>query len=305
MAASHGPDGADGNGNGNGDGDGLKIINASFFGMGTKSMAHAYTILGYKTQHAHFQPVLETPWDLLEAAAEATWPSQPGARAPPHTRADWDALWGNAYEAVTDLAGPFAPQLIAAYPGARVVLVQRPFEAWWPSFRAGVRESRALLADDEPHAAATSSAFPGGAPRRPRRPVHATRKLLLGFLGVASREDLDEACARRAYDAYFARVRALVPDPGRLLVYRLGHDGWAPLCAFLGVDVPDAPFPRAADDDDALTPETRDVERRCLLGTVKATGPWILGAASVGFAWWSFRRKLAFKLDLNLANLAM
>ena len=34
------------------------------------------------------------------------------------------------------------------------------------------------------------------------------------------------------------------PDPGRLLVYEVGS-GWEPLCAFLGVPVPDEPFPRS------------------------------------------------------------
>ena len=35
----------------------------------------------------------------------------------------------------------------------------------------------------------------------------------------------------------------LVPRPARLLEFRLAG-GWAPLCAFLGKDVPDVPFPR-------------------------------------------------------------
>jgi Sulfotransferase domain len=34
-----------------------------------------------------------------------------------------------------------------------------------------------------------------------------------------------------------------------LLVFTIG-DGWAPLCGFLGVPVPDAPFPRLNDGDD-------------------------------------------------------
>jgi hypothetical protein len=41
---------------------------------------------------------------------------------------DWDALWGDEYDAVTDLASPFALELIEAYPDAKVVLVQRDFD---------------------------------------------------------------------------------------------------------------------------------------------------------------------------------
>jgi hypothetical protein len=45
--------------------------------------------------------------------------------------------------------------------------------------------------------------------------------------------------------AYFHRhnqaVKAAIPAE-RLLVYEAGQ-GWAPLCTFLGVPIPDAPYP--------------------------------------------------------------
>ena len=54
----------------------------------------------------------------------------------------------------------------------------------------------------------------------------------------------DEAATKRAYRAYYQEVRDLVPEGPRRLEYRLG-DGWAPLCRFLGKDVPkDTPFPQ-------------------------------------------------------------
>ncbi|CAI6013965.1 unnamed protein product, partial [Clonostachys chloroleuca] len=74
---------------------GIKIINASLFRMGTKSMAEAYTILGYRTHHAIDDPVT-VPWGLIEEAAEGKWPDVPGARARrPFTRSDWGAIWGS------------------------------------------------------------------------------------------------------------------------------------------------------------------------------------------------------------------
>ena len=42
--------------------------------------------------------------------------------------------------------------------------------------------------------------------------------------------------------AHEAEVKAALP-PERLLIFRPG-DGWAPLCDFLGLPVPDTPFPR-------------------------------------------------------------
>ena len=44
------------------------------------------------------------------------------------------------------------------------------------------------------------------------------------------------------YEDHIAEVQETIP-PERLLTYRLG-DGWDPLCRFLGVPVPEAPFPR-------------------------------------------------------------
>ena len=46
----------------------------------------------------------------------------------------------------------------------------------------------------------------------------------------------------------------------RLLVHRPG-DGWEPLCAFLGVDVPDEPYPRVNSSEDMLARNSNVAER--------------------------------------------
>ena len=46
-----------------------------------------------------------------------------------------------------------------------------------------------------------------------------------------------------AFNAHNAAVQAAIPA-SRLLVYR-AEQGWGPLCAFLGVPVPDQPYPVA------------------------------------------------------------
>jgi len=106
----------------------IKIIHAGFFRTGTNSLATAYQILGFKTCHGLFQALEANPWVEIERAAEAKWPDLPGAPSPPRapwTRADWDALWGRHYDVVTDISSPFTRELIAAYPDAKVVVVQR------------------------------------------------------------------------------------------------------------------------------------------------------------------------------------
>ena len=49
----------------------------------------------------------------------------------------------------------------------------------------------------------------------------------------------------RAFNAHIEAVKAAIPAD-RLLVYQV-KDGWGPLCEFLGVPVPDEPFPRTND----------------------------------------------------------
>ena len=53
----------------------------------------------------------------------------------------------------------------------------------------------------------------------------------------------------RAYDAHAAAVREAFAGTGRLLEWR-ATDGWAPLCAALGVPVPDEPFPHVNTRED-------------------------------------------------------
>jgi hypothetical protein len=51
----------------------------------------------------------------------------------------------------------------------------------------------------------------------------------------------DESAAKAAYVAYNDHVRATAPAD-RLVEWSPG-DGWGPLCAALGMQVPDRPFP--------------------------------------------------------------
>ena len=52
---------------------------------------------------------------------------------------------------------------------------------------------------------------------------------------------LDKAHVLARYAAHNAEVQRSVPA-GRLLTYDVA-EGWEPLCRFLGVPVPDTPFP--------------------------------------------------------------
>ena len=62
-----------------------------------------------------------------------------------------------------------------------------------------------------------------------------------GVVGRVITDAADPNRAKAQYEAHNAAVRAEAP-PERFLEWK-PSDGWAPLCAALGVDVPDEPFP--------------------------------------------------------------
>lgn len=253
--------------------EGPKIIHAALFRMGTKSLARAYQILGFNTYHALFENVMNSPWAMYEKAAEAKWPTVPGApaqRRPPLERADWDAIWGS-YDALADLAAPFALDLAAAYPDSKVVIVQRDFDSWWPSFKSQLldpvmRQPQATIFGAIGH-------YVFGV-----RPVQAMRKAHFGFFGATTPAEI-EANAREAYEAYYRDLRSLIP-PERRLEYTLGS-GWEPLCSFLGVDVPEGvEFPMSNIREDHAA-EVASRRGQFIMGAVKFVAPVVVGVVAI------------------------
>jgi hypothetical protein len=197
--------------------------------MGTASMATAYNMLGLRPHHA--LDMYDTPkqWALFEKAADATWPRN--GRTELFTREQWDEIYGG-YDAVVEMGGAFAEQLIKVYPEAKVVIVRRDFEKWYPSFCEGIL--------DLAFSFQATFLIWCVLPLIGNRAGAAMQKTLSGFFGANSGPGI-KANARRVYDEYFARIEELVPPENRL-EYRLGS-GWGPLCAFLGRDAPAAEFP--------------------------------------------------------------
>ncbi|EGU86607.1 hypothetical protein HZS61_004957 [Fusarium oxysporum f. sp. conglutinans] len=262
--------------------DGLKIIHAGLYRTGTASMSQAYRTLGYKSHHA-LDGVWTVPWGKVEQAAEATWPhlaklpdytyKHPDGSAtprPPFTRADWQDLWGQ-YDVVTDVACAFTFELIKAYPEAKVVIVERKFETWWPSFKSELLDSLYDIT--------WLQAFLMVQSLRLRAPK-AMHKIHAGFFNTHdnSRESIERR-ARDAYEEYYRKVREVVLKERRL-EYKLG-DGWEPLCEFLGKDIPDVEFPRI-NDRESHAAELKRQRRDVLSNILKVVGPVVAVAAAVG-----------------------
>ena len=140
-----------------------------------------------------------------------------------HGDADWDAIY-DGYTATVDWPGAaFWRELAVEYPDAKVLLSERDPKDWYESYRDTVytpivNGGRGTWDDMV-------------------REVIVDRDLG----GVPG--DPEHVMAR--FEQHNADVRAEI-DPDRLLVYRV-TEGWGPLCAFLGVDVPDEPFPHTND----------------------------------------------------------
>lgn len=192
---------------------GLKVIGSGFGRTGTMSTKIALEQLGFGPCH-HMVEVMADPaqppyWDAVVAGQQV----------------DWKAVFAG-YTTQVDFPGAAVwHQLAEAFPEARVIHTERPEDEWWASYSKTIGKFFATAPDLPlpPHIAA----------------IFRTMDSLL-IKGVFGGLDRDASIA--AYRANNARVRATIPAD-RLLVFT-PSDGWAPLCAFLGVAVPDAPFPR-------------------------------------------------------------
>lgn len=185
----------------------LKVIGTGFGRTGTDSMREALEILGFGACH-HMRELLQDPehgrlWKAVTAGA------------PP----DWDLLLGNYKSCVDWPSAYYWPQLIKAFPEARVVLTWRTADSWWTSFE------QTLLPIIQSHVESEES------PKNEQ--LLATR--------VFQDKPLNRAHCVAVYEANVAAVKEQVPAD-RLLVHAPG-DGWEPLCEHLGVLVPDISYP--------------------------------------------------------------
>ena len=191
---------------------GLRVIGAGMGRTGTSSLKRALEQLGFAPCY-HMVEVLKNP------EAVAFW-SDAADGAP-----DWDRIFAG-YEATVDWPGAtFWRELSEAYPDAKVILTLRDEEAWFESTQATIFQQRYDRSPD---------------------PFH---QMVAKVIGRLFDQDLhDKARVLKIYRRHNATVqRTIAAD--RLLIYNVA-EGWDPLCRFLGVAAPDAPFPRVNSKED-------------------------------------------------------
>ena len=193
----------------------LSDIGAGFGRTGTLSLKLALERLGLGPCH-HMREVFQHP-RLLRS-----WQAAAAGRP-----VDWEEVFAGYRSTIDWPSAHFWRELAAAYPEAKIILTVRPEAAWWASFSRTIplllmrRETEV----SNPHV----------------RGVLAMARAIVAEQTMGGRPD-HEVTALARYRQQIAEVTAEVA-PERLLVLDVA-DGWAPLCGFLGLPVPDAPFPR-------------------------------------------------------------
>ncbi len=143
---------------------------------------------------------------------------------------DWNLLLGS-YAATLDWpASLFWRELADAQPDAKVLLTERDPDAWCTSFERTVLAAKRTLVP-QPDS------------------IGALLRLIERSLTSVFGDAVDDRQAIIAtYQLQNQAVRDAFDDD-RLLVYDPA-DGWDPLCQWLGVDRPDAPFPHLNTGDE-------------------------------------------------------
>lgn len=200
----------------------LKVIGAGFGRTGTLSLKVALEDLGFAKCY-HMSEVFSRPQDV------PLW--QIAAAGKP---VDWDKLF-EGYQATVDWPGcSFYRELLQHYPDAKVILSVRDFDAW---YRSATDTIYHLSRSGFPR-----SLLPLLIPRLGRF-VRMVNTII--WQGTFDHRFGDKAYARSVFTEHIAEVKRNVPAE-QLLVYEV-KEGWEPLCRFLGVPVPDEPFPRLND----------------------------------------------------------
>jgi hypothetical protein len=203
----------------------LKVIGAGFPRTGTTSLKTALEMLG-------FGPCCHM-WELMKPEHAWRWPTW--SRAVDGKPVHWPTLY-KGFESTVDSPGCFFWRKLArAFPEAKVILTVRDPYAWLLSQQSGAAVGYAQ--GDRTRLDPVMSSTIG------RMDAAIAREWGPGLdrpPGMSQDQFLREQFVRHTEN-----VKSEIA-PERLLVYQVS-EGWAPLCRFLGVDVPDVAFPHEND----------------------------------------------------------
>lgn len=195
----------------------LEVIGAGFGRTGTASTKAALEILLGRPCYHMFEALAHLDHHPAWLAAADGDPSQLSAVL-------------DGYGATVDWPGcSLWRELMEVHPEAKVLLTVRPADRWWPSYRDTIHE---LMLQPLPDPAVDGQVL---ADMAHFGRVLTTRSFPAPYADQSPEQLVD------SYERHNREVVEGVPAE-RLLVYDV-TEGWEPLCAFLGVPVPDQPVP--------------------------------------------------------------
>lgn len=204
----------------------MKVIGAGLPRTGTLSQKVALEMLG-------LGPCYHMVNVLMDLDLAKQW------RAAMDGDADWDTTF-EGFESTVDWPGSFFyKELVQRYPEAKVVLGTRDGESWARSMREtiwGVFYGDGLVRHLSSARANVDPKWAG---------YIAMMTEMWQRSGLMEDENTSAEYMAKAMERYQEEVKQTVPSD-RLLVWSV-QEGWEPLCEFLEVPVPDAPFPRTND----------------------------------------------------------
>jgi Sulfotransferase domain len=207
----------------------MRVVGAGLMRTATTTQMFALERLGFSPCY-HMRDVLadlEGQLPLWEAAADGA--------------ADWERTFGDALSTVDWPSARYYRELMEHYPEALVVLSVRPAADWVESMK---RTVWAIYFGDSPMQYLNGAR--ASVDELWRRYLALMRRITWEPGGALAGGDIEsDSGLAAAMERWNEQVRRDVP-PERLLVWDPA-EGWDPLCAFLGVEVPDEPLPRLND----------------------------------------------------------
>ena len=201
----------------------MKLINAGLGRTGTTSLKVALERLGFGPCYHMFDIVSSK--ERLEQWEKIVCDAQ---------HPDWEAVFDGYTSAVDGPCAIYYRQIMEAFPEARIILTVRDAERWYQSTYDTLYQFALKGEESSPEIHSMQS-----------RLYRMTNTMI--WNGLFGGRFSDKEYATEVFRNHNQEVVRNI-DPGNLLVYDV-KQGWKPLCAFMGVDVPPEDFPHVNDTE--------------------------------------------------------
>ncbi len=194
----------------------LKVIGVGYGRTGTTSLKHALGLLGHSPCH-HMSELIDNE-ALSQKWYDVTF----------NDNREWNKVF-EGYQATLDWPSTsYWRELADYYPQAKLILTVRDSESWYKSMVKTV-----LPVMENPLGEKGSATW-----LRRMTSIKLIRNDTFNGMGLT-----DSKATIQRFEQHNKEVMATFGSE-RLLVFQ-AQDGWGPLCNFLGVPVPDVPFPHS------------------------------------------------------------